>query len=53
LPDTAGFQHVGGRESLEAECRKLIENPALIQQTVDSQIVALGVGNLPVSNLLR
>jgi len=47
------FQHVGGRAAFEAECRKLIGNPALVQQTVDSQIAALGVGNLPVSNLLR
>jgi hypothetical protein len=51
LPDTVDFQHVGGRAGLEAECRKLIEQPALIQQTVDAQIAALGVGNLPVSNL--
>lgn len=53
LPDSAGFQHVGGRVVFEAECRKLIDNPALIQQTVDAQIAALGVGNLPVSSLLR
>jgi hypothetical protein len=53
LPDTLDFQHVGGRSTFETECRKLIGNPALIQQTVDSQIAALGVGNLPASNLLR
>lgn len=47
------FRHVGGRLAFEAECRKLIENPALIEQTVDLQIKALGVGGLPVSNLLR
>jgi len=51
--DDTDLQNVGGRAAFEAECRKPIENPALIQQTVDSQIVALGVGNLPVSNLLR
>jgi len=51
--DDTDFQNMGGRSAFEAECRKLIENPALIQQTVDSQIAALGVGNLPVSNLLR
>lgn len=51
--DDIDLQNVGGRAAFEAECRKLIENPALIQQTVDSQTVALGVGNLPVSSLLR
>ena len=53
LPDTAGFRHVGGREVLEADCRRLIGSPTLIQQTVDSQLAALGVGGLPSSNLLR
>ena len=46
------FGHLGGRAAFEAECRKLIENPALIQQTVDSQISALGVDYLPVSKLI-
>jgi len=52
MADT-NFLHVGGREGFEAECRKLIENQALIQKTIDLQIVALGVGNLPVSHLLH
>ena len=50
--DDAAFRHLGGRAAFEADCRKLIENPALIQQTVDSQIAALGVEHLPVSKLL-
>jgi hypothetical protein len=53
ISDDAHFRHVGGRAGFETECRQLIEQPDLIQQTVDSQIVALGVGNLPVCNLLR
>ncbi|MFP4055134.1 MAG: hypothetical protein ACLFV7_14845 [Phycisphaerae bacterium] len=46
------FGHVGGRENFEATCQRVIENPAEIQQTVDSQISALGVDHLPVSKLI-
>jgi len=53
LADTAGFQHVGGRTVFEAETRRLIAQPSLINETVAAQIVALGVGQLPVSELLR
>ena len=53
LEDTAGFRHVGERTAFETECRKLIEAPDLIRQTVESQIVALKVQKLPVSQLKR
>jgi hypothetical protein len=46
------FRHVGGRDVFEAICQRLIENPTEIQQTVDVQIVALGVSDLPASRLL-
>lgn len=46
------FGHVGGRAAFEAECRRLVESPSEIRQTVDSQISALGVRHLPVSKLL-
>jgi hypothetical protein len=52
VSDDAAFRQVGGRTAFEVECRKLIDNPALIQQTLDSQIAALGVGNLPTANLI-
>jgi len=50
--DEAAYTHVGGRLAFLAECRKLIENPAEIQRTAETQIAALGVGKLPVSRLL-
>ena len=53
LGDTEGFQHVGGRIGFEDECRRLISQPTIIQDTVMAQIAALGVGELPVSQLLR
>lgn len=52
VSDDAAFRHVGGRAGMEAECQECIANPALIQQTVDSQIAALGVENLPTANLI-
>jgi hypothetical protein len=51
ISDDAALRHVGGRAAFEAECRKLIEQPALVEATVDSQIAALGVENLPTANL--
>lgn len=53
LPDSAGFHHVGGRDSFAAKCARQIQQPALVRQTVDSEIVALRVGRLPVSALRR
>lgn len=52
LEDAAGFQHVGGRAQLEAECRRVIAKPKLIEDTVAAQIDVLGVRELPVSQLL-
>lgn len=48
----ASFAHVGGQERFFDECRQVIENPAKVQQTVESEIAALDVGKLPFSNLL-
>ena len=53
IGDEGDFQNVGGRTAFETECRKRIERPVLIQQTVDSQIVSLGVGELPLSQLTQ
>lgn len=52
LEDGAQFRHVGGRSGFADVCRKLLENPMLVQQMVETQITALGVGSLPVSDLL-
>jgi hypothetical protein len=51
--DDSSFRHVGGRAGFEAECRKAIANPEIIEQVVRSQIAALKLTELPHSNLLR
>lgn len=53
MREGGNFRHVGGRAKFEVECRGLIEGPDMIQRTVESQIVVLGVEHLPASNLLR
>jgi hypothetical protein len=53
LDDAAGFQHVGGRAAFEAGCQRLIAQPTAIEDTIAAQITSLGVGGLPVSQLLR
>jgi len=50
--DETQYRHVGGRSGFEEQSRKLIADPTLVVQMVESQIASLGVGQLPVARLL-
>lgn len=51
--DEAAFRNVGGREAFIAMSHEAINQPDLIDRTIESQIEALGIGDLPVSELIR
>jgi hypothetical protein len=50
--DPRSLQQVGGAATFEAECRRIIDQPALIEQTVNEQVATLGLADLPLSKLL-
>ena len=52
LGDPRSIQQVGGAVAFETECRQIIDQPAMIEQTVHAQITALGLTGLPQSRLL-
>ncbi|MCP4591861.1 MAG: hypothetical protein GY842_14085 [bacterium] len=49
----AALRHVGGRKAFIAKSREAITQPELIDQTIESQIEALRLGDLPISELVR
>jgi len=53
VTDEVCYRPLDGRAAFEQYCRERIARPELVHQTVESQIVALKVDRLPVSNLLR
>ena len=53
VTDEVCYRPLDGRAAFEQYCRERIARPELVHQTVESQIVALKVGRLPVSDLLR
>jgi hypothetical protein len=45
------YQHVGGRAQFESDMRSAIDQPDTIRATIQGQIEALGVADLPESSL--
>jgi hypothetical protein len=52
IPEDILFSPWGGRGEFYKACSRQIEDPSLIDQAVSNEIVAHGLGKLPVSHLL-